>query len=254
MIRVLIVGTGNVAQQLYRSWIKSTNVKLVGVAGRASEVPAYIGELPYTKLGDPLPESDVVVIAVSDDAIPEVGKILQDNTGALVVHTSGRTSMEALDCISRKGVFYPLQSFAPGRNINFNGVPLCLEAENDEDLQLLVSLGRTLGGEIRLMNSEDRAHLHLAAVMVNNFTNHLYAVASGHLEAHDLDFRLLLPLIRETTDRLQHGTPDTFQTGPALRGDTTTMGVHLDLLEEGGTRELYEKLSQSIQSYHGRKL
>ncbi len=252
MIRVLIVGSGNVARQLYRAWQGSTEVVVQGVLSRSRPDTGFEG-IPYYAPGTRLPEADVLLIAVSDDAIPQLSREL-GNTPALVVHTSGRTPMKALLGQQRIGVFYPLQSFAPGREIDFSTIPICLEAEEKEDLALLRTLGESLGSEIHEVDSEKRARLHLAAVLVNNFTNHLYTLSADLLEEGSLDFSLLLPLIRETTARLEGTNPAALQTGPALRNDRQTMKGHLDTLKDPGTRELYEVLSKSIQAYHGKEL
>jgi hypothetical protein len=67
------------------------------------------------------------------------------------------------------------------------------------------------------------------------------------LEAENLDFDLIRPLIAETADKVQLYDPETVQTGPALREDTEIINSHLEMLQnKPELEELYKKLSQSI--------
>jgi hypothetical protein len=92
-----------------------------------------------------------------------------------------------------------------------------------------------------------RVKLHLAAVMVNNFTNHLYALMETYCREEGLDFHLLLPLIKETASRLDDVSPSKTQTGPAVRNDTTTIEKHLDLLQKyPQLKRMYELFTESI--------
>lgn len=252
MIRVLLVGTGNVSRQLADAWQGHDKVRIEGVCGRNPVKPEF-PSLPYFHLNQALPEADVIVIAVADDAIADVAARI-DASDALLVHTSGRTPMRVLEKAGRHGVFYPLQSFAPGRKIDFSSVPLCLEVSNPEDRELLAQLAQSLGAQPHWIDSEQREKLHLAAVLVNNFSNHLYTLAADLLKRNELDFDLLLPLVRETTARLDATSPAQSQTGPAIRNDRATMEAHLKILQKQELRELYEVFSKSIQAYHGSKL
>jgi predicted short-subunit dehydrogenase-like oxidoreductase (DUF2520 family) len=104
------------------------------------------------------------------------------------------------------------------------------------------------------MNSEKRAHLHLAAVWINNFTNHMVYQAQKFASSKQLNYALLLPLLEETVNKLQSQTPFDAQTGPARRGDEATIEKHLSQLD-GTTQELYALLTDSIQeTYKNEKL
>jgi len=43
--------------------------------------------------------------------------------------------------------------------------------------------------------------LHVAAVYVNNFVNHLYQMGSEICEDHSVPFEILKPLIKETAEK-----------------------------------------------------
>ena len=234
MISVAIIGRGNVGSHLYRAFNQVDRIDVTQVDSR--------------NLKD-IPNVDLIIIAVSDDAIAQVSSQL---TNSLVVHTSGGTSILTLKNKGRKGVFYPLQTFSKDKTVDFSTIPLCLEAENEEDLKLLKELALTISTHIYHINSEQRKSIHASAVFVNNFVNHMYTMAYDICSAHQVPFEILQPLIQETASKIQHLPPSEAQTGPAIRNDEQTIQNHLHLLNKQ-QQEIYTKLTQSIQEY-GKKL
>jgi predicted short-subunit dehydrogenase-like oxidoreductase (DUF2520 family) len=97
------------------------------------------------------------------------------------------------------------------------------------------------------MNSKQREQLHLAAVLVNNFTNHLFAEAATICSQNDLSFELLNPLIQETVNKLEDLSPKAAQTGPAVRHDQKTIEKHLTLIQERSLQEIYKVVTLAIQ-------
>jgi predicted short-subunit dehydrogenase-like oxidoreductase (DUF2520 family) len=148
-------------------------------------------------------------------------------------------------------VFYPLQTFTKEREIIWSELPICIEANSTHDLEALLQLTRKLSIKVSLMGSEDRRWLHLAAVFVNNFTNHLLNEASNIVKERNLDFDLLRPLALETIKKAFDISPENAQTGPAKRGDEATMRKHIDMLQDNTMKELYSLLSDSIKKRTG---
>ena len=92
-----------------------------------------------------------------------------------------------------------------------------------------------------------RLGFHLAAVFCNNFVNHLYALAERFCRTEEIDFNLLLPLIKETALRVNDLSPSVAQTGPAIRQDTDTIEKHLTLLKNyPQLTRIYTLLTESI--------
>lgn len=203
------------------------------------------------QLSDVPPTADLYIIAVSDHAIGVVAEELASHISpnTLVVHTSGATPTSVLaPHFDRCGVFYPLQSFSPGRTVDFSQVPLCLHAEQQADYELLEQLAEKLSEKNYRVSDNQRLQLHLAAVFVNNFTNYLQFISQSIVEEHQLPGALLLPLLQETISKLQELSPADAQTGPAIRDDQATIKRHLALLENHPHwQELYRKLSDSIR-------
>jgi len=250
MISVVIIGSGNVAKHLIKAFLKIENVNLKQVYTRNLEDEALLkSSVSTTSDLSLIKEADVTIIAVSDDAIANISYNLKN---ALVVHTSGSVEMKALKNKKNKGVFYLLQSFSKEKEINFSNVPICLEAENKSDLAKLEKLASLLQGNIYHLSSLQRKKIHVAAVFVNNFTNHMYTIAYNICEEHNVPFDILEPLIEETSQKIKNLTPKEAQTGPAKRNDIETIKNHLNLLSKS-QQELYLKITQSIQN-HGKEL
>jgi predicted short-subunit dehydrogenase-like oxidoreductase (DUF2520 family) len=167
--------------------------------------------------------------------------------GRLVVHTAGAVPGSALRTVSdRAGVLYPLQSLR--KEIRpFPEFPLLIDALRPDDLPVIETFARTLARQVQVANDETRLKLHAAAVFANNFTNFLYTLAADFCEKEKMDFSLLLPLIEETAQRVERYPPPDVQTGPAIRGDRTTMERHLELLGRyPDMTEIYQLLSRQI--------
>lgn len=202
-------------------------------------------------------ESDLFILAVSDDALAEVCAQLVLPENAIVTHTSGAKSLTLLrqwmnvysDVPVRTGVFYPLQTFSAGQTpMDFNTVPLCIEASDSQTEETLVALAQELSSTVYLVDSTERLALHLAAVFACNFTNYLLAIAKDLTDSYELEFDLLKPIIKETFRKVLHADhPAQVQTGPARRGDSSTMAAHLDLLRtRPELATIYELLSDTI--------
>lgn len=257
MIKVSIIGSGNVAQHLittFQNLEKSgTEIELVQAFSRKQEALTHLlrPEQISTEFSE-LQEADLYIISVSDDAIENVsGQLPFKNR--LVVHTSGTVPLIALHDNNRKGVFYPLQTFTKGKAVNFKTIPICLEAENPTDYQLLDKVAKSISDKVYAINSDQRKALHVAAVFVNNFTNHLYAIGNDICQENRIPFDILKPLIQETIDKLMMLSPDEAQTGPAIRNDRKTIAAHEAFLTNENQLTIYKILTQSIQD-NGKKL
>ncbi|HAA11598.1 MAG TPA: DUF2520 domain-containing protein [Cytophagales bacterium] len=252
-LRIGLIGSGNVAWHLGPA-LENAGHHLVGVYSptaknaRALQKRLYeaqlLSEPDFTGV-----QPHVVIMAVKDDVIPyATGEaIIGNNT--LLVHTSGSKPLSALGyaSTSRKGVFYPLQTFSKDRKVDFQHVPLLVEAEHKEDERLLLELGKTLSKQVTTMSSANRTKLHVSAVFACNFTNHLLTISQQIMRNESLDFELLKPLIAETLSKSLEIGPENAQTGPAVRGDVETLEKHMQFLDKAPRlAEIYQKLSQHI--------
>ena len=145
--------------------------------------------------------------------------------------------------------FYPLQTFTKGKKVDFKKIPICIEAEQDNDLKILEQLAVLISEKTHLINSQQRKALHVAAVFVNNFVNHLYQIGSEICQENQIPFSILEALITETASKIERLSPKNAQTGPAKRNDKGTIDAHLDFLKSDVSKqEIYKLLTQSIQN------
>ncbi|SDF98414.1 Rossmann-like and DUF2520 domain-containing protein [Chitinophaga filiformis] len=250
---IVIIGAGNVAH-CFGHLLKLHGHQILQVISRKKENAVELAESLHSSGTDDLldinMEADLYLMAVSDAAIPELNDELRLGK-RFVVHTAGAVPLDAIKKISlNTGVIYPLQSLRKEVR-NYPAIPLLLEAANDEVMRRVKPVAQSISPDIQEVNSHQRLQLHLAAVLCNNFTNHLIARAKRYCEKEGLDFTLLQPIIKETFDRLEKFPPETVQTGPAVRNDETTMSSHRALLEnEEYLKLIYQVMSDSIYDFH----
>lgn len=254
MMQVVILGSGNVAVHLYATMRSLDTIDIVQCYNRRNIV-LHPDQEPSLITSDisKIKEADLYIIAVSDVSIEEVSEELQF-TNRFVVHTSGSVPMTAIHDKHRRGVFYPLQSFSSDTQIDFTTVPICIEAEHEEDYSVLQDLARSLSNKVYPISSEQRKTIHLAAVFVNNFTNHLYHIGKEICDQQDIPFEILHPLIQETSSKIVSISPKEAQTGPAKRNDTTTLHKQIEALKNPLYKVLYKSFTKSIQKTHGKEL
>ncbi len=247
MIKVAVIGFGNVASHLIAAFQHSSEIEVVQAFSRSQKTSnSLFNGLEITNNLADLKQADVYIIAVSDAAIADISNQLTFEN-KLVVHTSGSVDLTAMNVKNRRGVFYPLQTFTKGKSIDFSNVPIFIETEFDEDKLLLKQLAQSISKSIHFTDSKQRKSLHRAAVYVCNFVNHLYAVGDNICQENQLPFDLLLPLIAETASKVQTLTPKQAQTGPAKRHDQQTIATHLAATTTDNERAIYELLTKSIQ-------
>lgn len=253
MIKITIIGSGNVAQHLIDAFAKNNAIEIIQVFSRTEkQISPLLDSSKIIHNLNELAKSDLYIIAVSDDAISDVSSKLPFEN-RLVVHTSGSIPLSVLHDKNRKGVFYPLQTFTKGKQIDFKTIPFCLETQIAADYVLLEKVARSISDHSYPINSQQRKALHVAAVFVNNFTNHLYQLGSDICTANNVSFDILKPLIHETAEKIATLSPNEAQTGPAKRNDQSTIKAHESFLSDENQLNIYKTITQSIQN-HGKKL
>lgn len=246
MISVVILGSGNVASHLINAFENSKEVDLIQVFARNINSKINIKLNTIVSKYEDIVEADVYIVAVSDAAIAEVvSKIPFKNK--LVVHTSGSIELLLENVKNRNGVFYPLQTFTKNKEVNFSKIPICIEAENEIDEEVLHKLASSLSGFVYKIDSNQRKALHVSAVFVCNFVNHLYKIGNDICEENNISFDILKPLILETAEKINVLNPEIAQTGPAVRNDIETIKKQELFLKNNKNLEIYKILTQSIQ-------
>lgn len=247
---ILLIGAGNLATSLGVA-LKDAGLNLVAVWSRTEESARALGErlgVFYSADMASLPQADVVIVAVADEALPQVlPSVAELFPHALVAHTAGSISMDALRKAGCKlyGVFYPMQTFSKLRIVDYSTVSVFVEGCSPEVLERLRSIASRLTAKVYDATSEQRRYLHLAAVFACNFPNALYAMSAELLRRNGLPFEAMLPLIDETALKVHSLHPKDAQTGPARRGDEAVMQSQRALLDDE-LLTIYDSLSDYI--------
>lgn len=251
MISLSIIGTGNVAFHLANAFSSVQGVQLNYIVGRSTHALTDFKPLAKTTTDlSNIYSSKIILIAVSDSSIAEVSKQIK-STNSLILHTSGSTSLDILNLHNRRGVFYPLQTFSKNKHLLYKEIPFCIEALLQEDVLVLTELAEKINAKTFSINSTERASLHLAAVFSNNFCNHILTEAKMLCEDNNVSFDLLKPLMTETISKAFLLGPENSQTGPAKRGDLSTLEKQRNSLTSRQL-ELYNTLTHSILKFYER--
>ena len=243
-MKIVLIGRGRLATNLLPALQKAGH-EVTSVNSRTLE------ELPA--------KADVYIISVKDSALQEVIRsATQGREDQLFVHTAGSMPMSVFEgCCQRYGVFYPMQTFSKERMVDFQEIPLFIEAADHtkgstaaaEPLAVLRALADSVSRKVYELSTEQRKFLHLAAVFACNFANHCYALSAEVLTRVGLPFDVMLPLIDETARKVHDLHPLDAQTGPAVRYDENVIRMQKALLDDERMRTIYEEMSQSIHEH-----
>lgn len=253
MIKIAIIGSGNVAQHLIKIFLdlEKTNSEICvnQIFARKKEAVSHLAV--HSKIINNLEfleDADVYILAISDEAISSVSSQLPF-TNRFIVHTSGSMPLEELDCRNQRGVFYPLQTFSKNRTLDFKTIPICLETEHEKNYQILDKIAKLISNTVLPIDSQQRKALHISAVFVSNFVNHLYLIGEKICSEHNISFDILKPLILETAQKITILSPSEAQTGPAKRKSTKILKEHENFIFDETEKNIYKILTQSIQKH-----
>ena len=256
MDTISFIGSGHVATHLAKAFF-ACGYAVIDICSRtpahaqrlAAQVNAHAA--PHLRA---LRSADVYIIAVDDHAIPQVAQQLPD-TQSLVLHTAGSVDLSVLRKFPNHGVLYPLQTLNREREADFRTVPFFIEANIQKKCDIIRRLAKSLSENVQELDSESRARLHLAAVFANNFVNSLLGVACDLAGAQ---FDYFKPLVEETVKKaFAVGHPAEVQTGPARRGDETSINKHLESLSlHPEWQTIYRLLTENIikQARHAKQI
>lgn len=231
--KVAVIGQGNVGSQMARIF-ETDPVSSRSLHGLASD-------------------ADLYVIAVSDNAVADVASRLPVSKG-IVVHTTGSVAMRVLENVEcgGYGVLYPFQTISKARPLSPDKIPLMIEGSDDKTAEIIQKVAESYGfTHTMIADSDIRRRTHLAGTFVCNFTNALIGIGQKIFRECGIDPKIANPLVEETVEKLQHLPAAEAQTGPAIRGDETTLNKHRELLGDLGMdseKKIYDLLSSYIMS------
>ena len=252
-MNVSFIGSGNLAWHLAPA-LDNTEFSVREVYSRQpSNAKALVGRLYDARVQATLDfsssPSQIFIISVADDVLGEIVQDLVLPNEAILLHTSGSQPLRILEyaATSHTGVFYPLQTFTKGRQVDLNEIPFFLESEDRETRNVMLRMAKAISKKVYEISSAQRIALHVAAVFASNFTNHMLTISHDILDKNKLDFEWLKPLIAETMNKALSLGPEVSQTGPAKRGDLEILDRHVEFLrKDEGVAEIYRVISQHI--------
>lgn len=251
-MRITLIGAGNVASCIGPR-LKEAGHEIASVYSRTAESARALAErldAPYTTVIDEIPSSPVTLVMLKDEALMEYAPQIVHSAGeSLFVHTAGSVPMELWHDAgaANYGVLYPMQTFSHTSIIDWDNVPLFIEGSCSDVLVRVRELAFSISRQVATLSSQGRRKLHLAAVFVSNFSNHMCAISERILAQEGVPFSVMMPLLRETASKLERMSPSIAQTGPAVRGDSTVVEAHLRMLEDYPEwRVLYRLISLDI--------
>ena len=252
MIKISIIGAGNVGINMFQTLRKKKDVKIVSLFNRSIEkILGYRNKIFITNDINEIKISDIYIISTNDSSIEKISNKLKGGDG-IVVHTSGSTEMKIL-CIHKNfGVFYPLQTLTKDKLSDFKNIPICIEANNDINTKKLKKLVKIIGSKCYHVDSKQRLALHVAAVFACNFTNYLFSIAYDICTNNKIPFETLFPLIKETLEKIEKNKPSKIQTGPAIRKDMNTIKKHLNFIKSKNSKKIYSILTDRIIANNGK--
>lgn len=253
MDKILVVGIGKVGKALSRALATLEQIELTLFnrdSGKAIELAEELHVNHIKKLSDGQ-DYDLCILSVTDDAIKEVsGEISKIHPGLPIVHTAGSQPINIIQSNASRGLFYPLDSFGYSWEEEMIDTPLLIDGDNDELIDKLEGLAEQISDHVHRMDFEQRKYIHLAAVWVNNFSNACVDKGLQILNQRGVDSDILNKLISTTFLKITEQGAHNSQTGPAIRGDQSTMNQHLSLMQDEKDKNLYQLLSQMINSNH----
>jgi predicted short-subunit dehydrogenase-like oxidoreductase (DUF2520 family) len=250
-MKIVLIGAGNVAFHL-GPLLKSKGHQIIQLYSRSKKTGLKLsGKLKCSLVNDPKKlnsEADIYIIALRDEVITSFVKNIPFIPN-LIVHTSGSSGLDVFPArMKNTGVIYPLQTFSKSIKISPKKIPFLIEAGNRKDLVKIRKLAKSISPVVYELSSYDRELIHLSAVFVNNFTNHLFTLAEKLLQLRKIPFDILRPLIMETVQKIQSDNPKKTQTGPARRGDSAIIMKHLKMLKDfPQMKVIYKQISNSIR-------
>ena len=254
-----LIGSGHVAWYLADALTRAghTCSGLWARNAQAAAVLAAAYNLPrYAALQDVLDGMDACIIAVPDAAIGAVAAQLRlPNT--VLLHCAGAVPLSVLTPhAANTGVLWPLYSIRREELPLHKAFTVVYEGSTTRALHTARQLAESLSNAPLELPYEQRRWMHLAAVLGNNFINHLLMLVATICKEQRLPLPAIQPLLAQTFTRLErNGSNGLLQTGPALRGDTQTMQTHEAMLAQSpAAQALYRAISESIRELRSDEL
>jgi predicted short-subunit dehydrogenase-like oxidoreductase (DUF2520 family) len=240
-LTVSIVGPGNLGSALALSLhAAGYEVKCIAardVRDRRSRALARSVRARLVKFGKQSMASELVWIAVPDDAITEVAQALaaQENwKERIVFHSSGALTSDELAPLRDKGArvasVHPMMTFVRGAVPAMAGVPFAIEGDAAA-ARAARSIVAKLGGRAFTIQKQHKVLYHAFGSLASPLLVALMASledvgGAAGIRQSDIKAAITPLLMRTLRNYLEHDAASAFS-GPLIRGDVATVGKHL---------------------------
>ena len=186
-----------------------------------------------------LPVADAVILCVPDSAIANVAADIAP-TSAVVMHVAGSRGLDVLHPHARVASLHPLMAL-PNPEVGSQRLREATFAVAGDPLatEIVVSLG----GRPVALHDDSRVNYHAAACVAANHLVALMASVDEIARSVGLTVDDYLPLAMASLRDVATMGPRDALTGPASRGDLSTIDAHLHSIPEA-TRELYVAMAR----------
>jgi len=251
-MNIVCIGAGRVAHHLMPV-LEKTGSHIIQVYDRNEEKAFLLSQklknaTAISDLNEMDVHADLYFLMVSDDAIPEVSSQIENIYAiqGIGMHCSGTLPVNILS-FHRRGVLYPLQTFSENHEVDWSAIPIIITSDNEAVVSQLKLIASKISSAVYEMTDQQKSIVHLAAVFANNFTNHLLTISEKICEENNVPFEVLRPLIETTIQKAFINGPSESQTGPAIRGDESTIEKHEAMLSEHPEIiSVYKAITKSI--------
>ncbi len=249
-MKISIIGSGNiatfVATKLYANGHRIHQIVSERVA-RAKELAQQVQAQVVVQLSGIDPDVDALFVAIPDDEL----KTINLKITTVVVHCSGTCTLQDISHISENAAcLWPVYSITKENLPYYKDIPIVINGNTDKAKDIVAKLANNLSTHVYNLTDEQKQYAHLSATISNNFSNHLFTIAHNICLENNIDFNILIPILELTIQKLKIQSPANNQTGPALRGDETTMAQHKLLLPKVAYKEMYNLMSKLIGDYY----
>src|SRR5262245_45355013 len=187
---------------------------------------------------------DLLVLAVPDEVVSDVALTVERVDSTVVAHMAGSLGLDVLTAHSKAGSLHPLVALP---NAELGAQRLTSHAwfavAGDS---LVTEAVIALGGRPFTVDDDHRVAYHTAAVIASNHLVALLAQAERIAAQAGVPLEAYLDLVRATVDNVAALGPRDALTGPAARGDDSTIARHVEALPDE-ERVLYEALSEACR-------
>lgn len=251
--KIVLLGAGRVASSLAWAIDELSGYSLVQIYSRqldhAKRLTTRLSSAPIAlnNLEHIVRDADLYIYALPDDALPKAWYRMPRTSGTWI-HMSGGIPIDTMVVHHTDvAVIYPLQTFSHDRKLQWSDIPLFVESTTEQSTVVALDLAHALSRSVQRVDSYQRCQIHIAGVIANNFTNHLITLSQEYLKRAGISPNVITPILIETFSKLGYMPAYKAQTGPACRGDQSTIERHIAMLADRPELcHIYKLLSDSI--------